>query len=152
MPPFFFSPTDLFYVASGCTNQARTAEPTRLTLRCFCKSFNGGFNDPAHLGDLPVGNKPADGNGILINLTGQARWQPFATWMIRLLSKCLTEGTLCVEGLLNVPFVISACSLLCYGDADLHMVSGSCFTYHFSLLIYSMTLFIHFLVIIFLIC
>ncbi|EXB24045.1 Serine/threonine-protein kinase ATR [Morus notabilis] len=116
---------DLFYVASGCTACASTAEHTKLTLRCFCKSFNGVFNDPTHIGDLPVGNKPADGIGILINLTGKARWQPFATWMIRLLAKCLTEG-ICVEGLINVPFVISACSLLCYGDADLQM---ACFDF-----------------------
>lgn len=128
MPLFFFPffPTDIFYVASGCAACASTAEHTKLTLRCFCKSFNGVFNDPTHLGDLPVGNKPADGIGILINLTGKARWQPFATWMIRLLAKCLTGG-ICVEGLINVPFVISACSLLCYGDADLQMVSDNFF-------------------------
>lgn len=43
------------------------------------------------------------------------------------MNKCLTEGTLYVEGLVNSPFVSSACTFLCYGDADLQMV-GSIFT------------------------
>ncbi|XP_022748509.1 serine/threonine-protein kinase ATR-like isoform X3 [Durio zibethinus] len=54
------------------------------------------------------------------------RWQLFATWIIKLVSKCLTEGTLYVEGLINTSFVCAACSLLCYGDADLHM---ACFDF-----------------------
>ncbi|PON40311.1 Coatomer beta subunit [Trema orientale] len=117
---------DVFYVASCCADHASIAEPTRVTLRCFSKSFNGISNDPAHLGDLPACNKPTDGTGILINLTGKERWQPFATWMIRLLAKCLTEGTLYVEGLIDVSFVMAACSLICYGDSDLHV---ACFDF-----------------------
>lgn len=115
------------YVASLCADNARGTVSTGLTLRCFCKSFDGIFSDPAHLGDLPASNKPVDGTGILINLTGKLRWQPFATWMIKLLGKCLTEGTLYVEGLIDVPFIMAACSLLCYGDADMHMVGNNCF-------------------------
>ncbi|XP_062086906.1 serine/threonine-protein kinase ATR isoform X2 [Humulus lupulus] len=117
---------DIFYVASCCTDHASIAEPTRLTLRCFFKSFDEISNDPAPLGDLPACNKPTDGTGILINLSGKERWQLFATWMIRLLAKCLTEGTLYVEGLINVSFVMAACSLLCYGDVDLHV---ACFDF-----------------------
>ncbi|XP_056170174.1 serine/threonine-protein kinase ATR isoform X2 [Syzygium oleosum] len=54
------------------------------------------------------------------------RWQYFATWMVKLLSKCLTEGTVFVEGLLSLSFVSSACCLLCYGDGDLQM---ACFDF-----------------------
>ncbi|RZR96261.1 hypothetical protein BHM03_00025245 [Ensete ventricosum] len=43
-------------------------------------------------------------------------------WTIRLVNKCLMEGTLYVEGLVNVSFAYAVCSLLCYGDATLHMV------------------------------
>nr|XP_048336390.1 serine/threonine-protein kinase ATR-like isoform X3 [Ziziphus jujuba var. spinosa] len=117
---------DILYVASLCADNTSNTVSTGLTLRCFCKSFDGIFSDPAHLGDLPASNKPVDGTGILINLTGKLRWQPFATWMIKLLGKCLTEGTLYVEGLIDVPLIMAACSLLCYGDADLHM---ACFDF-----------------------
>ncbi|KAG7975717.1 hypothetical protein I3843_06G113400 [Carya illinoinensis] len=86
----------------------------------------GILSDPAHLGDLPESNKASDGAGIMINLTGKRRWRPFATWIIKLLSKCLTEGTLYVEGLIHASFVSAACSLLCYGDADLQM---ACFDF-----------------------
>ena len=124
-------------MASSCADQASIAEPTKLTLRCFLNSFNEISNDPAHFGDLPACNKPTDGSGILINLTGKERWQLFATWMIKLLSKCLTEGTLYVEGLINVSFVMAACSLLCFVDADLHMVGCHYFMLEFSILINS---------------
>ncbi|KAL5561258.1 hypothetical protein UlMin_031005 [Ulmus minor] len=117
---------DLMYVASLCADGSSTTESTRLTLRCFCKSFNGIFDDPSHIGHLAACNKPIDGSGILINVMGKARWQPFATWMIKLLTRCVREGTLYVEGLINVSFVMAACSLLCYGDADLHM---ACFDF-----------------------
>ncbi|KAF9601548.1 hypothetical protein IFM89_020376 [Coptis chinensis] len=67
---------------------------------------------------------PKDGPGILIDITDKPRWQLFATWTIKIMSKCLTEGTLYVEGLINASFVSSACALLCYGDATLHMSGG----------------------------
>ncbi|PQQ14473.1 serine/threonine-protein kinase ATR isoform X1 [Prunus yedoensis var. nudiflora] len=117
---------DILYVASVCADVSNIMESTKLTLKCFCESFNAILDDPDHLGDLPASNKLNDGIGILINLTGKIRWQPFATWMIKLLGKCLTEGTLYVEGLINVSFVTAVCSLLCYGDADVHM---ACFEF-----------------------
>lgn len=110
------------YVALLCADNSNIGESTRLTLKCFCETFIGIFSDPAHIGDLPESNKPSDGAGIMINLTGKRRWRPFATWIIKLLSKCLMEGTLYVEGLIHASFVSAACSLLCYGDADLQMV------------------------------
>ncbi|XP_050363920.1 serine/threonine-protein kinase ATR [Argentina anserina] len=112
---------DLFCVASVNADKSSFTESSRVTLKCFCESFNGILDDPSHLGDLPDSIKPVDDTGILIDLTGNTRWQPFATWMIKLIGKCLTEGTLYVDGLVNMPFVMAACSLLCYGDADLHV-------------------------------
>lgn len=95
-----------------------------MSVNCFCDSLNGVSSDPPLLSDIPACSKPANGYGILIDLTGKSRWQPFATWIIKLLSKCLTEGTLYVEGLINTSFVVAACTLLCYGDANLHMVGS----------------------------
>ena len=115
-----FTFADILHVASLCLHHAGVdGSLSRLTLKCFCDSF-------FQIEDLPATHKPADGRGLLIDLSGQARWQPFATWILKLLSKCLTEGTLYVEGLIGASFVSAVCSLLCYGDADLHMVcSGS---------------------------
>ncbi|CAL5376955.1 unnamed protein product [Camellia sinensis] len=117
---------DLLYIASLCANESSITVSRKVSLKCFCESFNGISSDPALLSDLPPCSKAADGLGVLINLTGKQRWQPFATWVIRLISKCLTEGTLYVEGLINVSFVSAACTLLCYGEADLHM---ACFDF-----------------------
>ncbi|AES62926.2 Serine/Threonine-kinase ATR-like protein [Medicago truncatula] len=99
---------DILHVASLSDGSSR------VMVKCFSKTFSG-------VEDLPPANKPVDGCGLLIDLTGKSRLQPFATWILKLLSKCLTEGTLCVEGLIHASFVSSACSLLCYGDSDLHM-------------------------------
>ena len=125
--------TDILYVASLYVDNSNNMESASLNLKCFCESFAGIFSDPDHLGDLPASNKPADGVGIMINLTGKRRWRPFATWIIKLINKCLTDGALYVEGLIDVSFVSAACSLLCYGDADLHMVGSN--SYKFLLLV-----------------
>ena len=105
-------------------DKASITESIRVSIKCFSKSFIGISGDQALLGDLPTSFKLIDGLGIMINLTEKSRWQPFATWIIKLLNKCLTEGTLYVEGLVNSSFVSSACTLLCYGDADLQMVGS----------------------------
>lgn len=111
-------------MASLFADEPSNTVSSKVSLKCFCESFNGISSDPAHLSDLPPSSKTSDGPGVLINLTGRKRWQPFATWVIKLICKCLTEGTLYVEGLVNVSFVSAACSLLCYGDSDLHMVGS----------------------------
>ncbi|KAI7737858.1 hypothetical protein M8C21_021330 [Ambrosia artemisiifolia] len=90
-------------------------------MRCFSCSLSGISSDSIVLGDIPICNNTVDGVGIMINLTGLTRWQPFATWIIRVSCKCLTEGALNVEGLINMPFVLAACKLLCYRDAALQM-------------------------------
>ncbi|MED6179822.1 hypothetical protein PIB30_004466 [Stylosanthes scabra] len=112
---------DVVHVASLCLHHASNdgSSTFKFTLKCFCGLLSG-------IGDLPALLKPVDGDGLLIDLSGQARWQPFATCILKLISKCLTEGTLYVEGLIDVSFVSAACSLLCYGDADLHM---ACFDF-----------------------
>ncbi|XP_048234616.1 serine/threonine-protein kinase ATR isoform X1 [Ricinus communis] len=117
---------DLLYAASLSVEAKNIPVSATVTLKCFCKSFAGVLSDPTCLSDVPAISKPQDGSGILINITSKKRWQPFATWMIKLISKCLTEGTLYVEGLINMSNVWAACSLLCYGDADLHM---ACFDF-----------------------
>ncbi|XP_059653895.1 serine/threonine-protein kinase ATR [Cornus florida] len=119
---------DLLYVGSVC-DKTKITESSKVYLKCFCKSFTGICDEPAQgalLSDLPACSKPANGYGVLINLTGKQRWQPFATWVIKLICKCITEGTLYVEGLINASFVSAACTLLCHGDADLHM---ACFDF-----------------------
>ncbi|KAI3815576.1 hypothetical protein L1987_15248 [Smallanthus sonchifolius] len=110
---------DILTIASVSNN---TNKPElEVSLRCFSESLSGISSDSIVLGDTSVCNNSVDNVGIMINLTGLTRWQPFATWMIRVSSKCLTEGALNVEGLINVPFVLATCKLLCYGDAALQM-------------------------------
>ncbi|KAL9238429.1 hypothetical protein vseg_012850 [Gypsophila vaccaria] len=110
---------DLICVASN------TIQPSQVSLRCFEKSFSGLSNNGGSL-DLPECNKPSEGHGILIDLTLKDRWLLFSTWIIRLLSKCLTEGTLFVEGLVTSSLITDVCHMLCYGDADLLM---ACFDF-----------------------
>ncbi|CAK7329438.1 unnamed protein product [Dovyalis caffra] len=117
---------DILHVASFSVENRSVPDSSRIKLKCFCKSFSGIFDDPACISDLPASSKPDDGAGVLINVMGTKRWRPFATWMIKLLSKCVTEGTLYVEGLISLANVSAACSLLCFGDADLHM---ACFDF-----------------------
>ncbi|XP_057769186.1 serine/threonine-protein kinase ATR isoform X2 [Salvia miltiorrhiza] len=104
----------------------RSGEPERLLLKSFCESFARICNHPALLGDDPDCNRPITEEGMLIDLAGRERLLAFATSTVKLLSKCLTEGTLYVEGLLDASCVLAVCKLLCFGDADLHM---ACFDF-----------------------
>ncbi|XP_031124475.1 serine/threonine-protein kinase ATR isoform X2 [Ipomoea triloba] len=112
---------DLVDVALVCERQCYKGS-RKVSLKCFTESFSGAWDEPSALCDLPQCCKADDSYGILINLTGNERCQLFASFAIKVLSKCLTEGTLYVEGLLNTSCVLAICKLLCYGDADLHMV------------------------------
>lgn len=120
----FFPSIDLLYAAPTFDGR-RTGEPKRLMLKSFCESFARIYNHPALLGDVPESatTLPFSGEGLLIDLTGRERLLAFATSTIKLLGKCLTEGTLYVEGLLDASCVLAVCKLLCFGDADLHMVN-----------------------------
>ncbi|XP_042464961.1 serine/threonine-protein kinase ATR-like isoform X2 [Zingiber officinale] len=117
--------TDVLYISSNCEKKSR-APSDRVSLKCFSESFSLILDCPVTFSELPVCCRPLDGPGVLIDLTDKKRWQPFAAWTIRLINKCLMEGTLHVEGLINVSFAYSICSLLCYGDATLHM---ACFDF-----------------------
>lgn len=112
---------DLLYAATIFDGR-RSAEPKRLLLKSFCESFARICNHPALLGDVPECNRPINGEGILIDLTERERLLALAMSTIKLLSKCLTEGTLYVEGLLDASCVLAVCKFLCFRDADLHMV------------------------------
>ncbi|XP_074312882.1 serine/threonine-protein kinase ATR isoform X2 [Silene latifolia] len=98
---------------------SNSKQPYRVPLRCFAKSFSRLFDSGGLLTDLPECNKPADGHGISIDLFLKERWRLFSTWTIRLLNKCLTEGTLYVDGLVTSSLVWDVCHMLCYDDAEL---------------------------------
>ncbi|KAI3924096.1 hypothetical protein MKW92_025362 [Papaver armeniacum] len=102
---------DLLYVASIFADSSTMTVSPVVSLQCLHKSF---------VGISGTCFRPTYGLGILIDLTDNQRWQPFATWTLKIISKCLTEGTLNVEGL------TMACTLLCYGDAASHM---ACFDF-----------------------
>ncbi|KAK1273836.1 Serine/threonine-protein kinase ATR [Acorus gramineus] len=117
---------DLVSVASLQKDKPGDVASSRVLLKCFHDSFSGISSFTSSFSEVPVCCRPTDGVGVMIDLTGKSRWQPFATWMIKLISKCLTEGTLNVEGLVNSVFMTSTCTLLCFGDAALHM---ACFDF-----------------------
>lgn len=116
-----FSFLDLLYATSICDDGGST-EPKRVLVKSFSESFARIRNEPALLGGLPDFNKPPYGEGLSVDLTGKERLLGFAASAVKLLSKCLTEGTLYVEGLLDASCVMAVCKLLCWGDDDLHMV------------------------------
>nr|XP_019711022.1 serine/threonine-protein kinase ATR isoform X1 [Elaeis guineensis] len=117
---------DILYIASIHASKSNATPSGRVSLKCCCESFAGISDSPALFSELPACCRPTDGPGVLVDLTDKLRWQTFAAWMIKLVGKCLTEGTLYVEGLVNISFVSAACTLLCYGNAALHI---ACFDF-----------------------
>ncbi|PKA50257.1 Serine/threonine-protein kinase ATR [Apostasia shenzhenica] len=98
----------------------------RVSLKCFSESLAKVSASSLLFSEIPVCCRPEDGEGIVVEIGSKTRWESFATWVIRLMCKCLTEGTLYLEGLMNSSVVSAACSLFCYGDAKLHM---ACFDF-----------------------
>ncbi|KAG0457231.1 hypothetical protein HPP92_022388 [Vanilla planifolia] len=114
---------DVSYIAS----LHRGSVPSeKVSLKCFSESFAEISLSPSLFGEIPACCRPKDGVGIVVDLGDKSRWHCFASWVIKLLSKCLNDGTLYVEGLMNRSFVYATTSLLCYGDATLHM---ACFDF-----------------------
>ncbi|KAL1193295.1 Serine/threonine-protein kinase ATR [Cardamine amara subsp. amara] len=116
---------DMQPIASHHSNEPELCE-SHIPFRCFCMSFSAIWGDSCRLCDLPDTNKPTDGDGLVLNLLGAKRWQPFATCILKLICKCLTEGTLYVEGLIHTSFVKAACSLVSCGGTDVQM---ACFEF-----------------------
>ncbi|KAM7257739.1 hypothetical protein ACFE04_013480 [Oxalis oulophora] len=117
-----FAIQDLLYAQSLCIS-----ESSQVRIKCFCQFFHGIFTHPNCLCQLPPNIKPIDAStGILIDITGNKRWNSFATWIVKLLSKCLTDGTHYVQGITTISNVTATCSLLCSGDTNLQM---ACFDF-----------------------
>lgn len=116
------NPTDVQYVASKHAESPTGVLPGRFLVKCLCGSFSDILDSPGIFSELPDSCQPKNGPGMLVDLTGDTRWRPFATSFIKLVNKCLTDGALYVEGLVNKSFVSAACSVLCYGDESLHKV------------------------------
>lgn len=95
-----------------------------VSLRCFSKSL-AGISGVAELNDFALHSGSTVGSGILIDLTDKHRWQFLTIWILKLIQKCLTEGTSYVQGLINMLFLNNVCILFHFGDADVHMVSHS---------------------------
>ncbi|KAL6873568.1 hypothetical protein ACP4OV_013650 [Aristida adscensionis] len=113
---------DVLCVASLHGQNPGGVPPGRCLLKCLCGSFSDIWDSPGLFSELPTSCQPKNGPGVLVDLTGDARWRPFATSLIKLVNKCLTDGTLYVDGLVTMSFVSAACSIICYGDESLHMV------------------------------
>ncbi|KAL6603454.1 hypothetical protein ACP70R_043815 [Stipagrostis hirtigluma subsp. patula] len=112
----------VLYVASMHYRIPGGVLPGRCSVKCLCGCFSDIWDSPGNFSELPTSCQPKNGPGVLVDLTGDARWRPFATWLIKLVNKCLTDGTLYVDGLVNMSFVSAACSILCYGDESLQKV------------------------------
>uniref|UniRef100_J3MHR6 Serine/threonine-protein kinase ATR n=1 Tax=Oryza brachyantha TaxID=4533 RepID=J3MHR6_ORYBR len=91
----------LYVVASMHEERANGVLNERYLVKCLCGSFSDILDSPGIFSDLPDSCQPKNGTGVLIDLT---------------------DGTLYVEGLVNMPFVSAACSIICYGDESLHKV------------------------------
>ncbi|MQL84785.1 hypothetical protein Taro_017301 [Colocasia esculenta] len=117
---------DILNVAAGGANETQSPKFSRILLKSFQESFAGIADTPALLGELPACCRPPSSPGVLVDITGKERWQSLATWTVRLIIKCLTEGTRYVTGLVKPSFVYATCNLLCYGDENLHM---ACFDF-----------------------
>lgn len=96
-----------------------------VSLKCFSKSLAGISGVAGSINDLTLHVGSIVGSGVLIDLTDKQSWQLLTIWILKLIQKCLTEGTSYVQGLVNLIFLNNVCTLFHFGDANVHMVRGS---------------------------
>lgn len=122
---FSYSMADILSVASFYATESDFTASTALSITCFGKSFSEVYSNSsvAPFCDLPDHSKAPNSPVILIDITGDTRWQPFANWILMLLNRCLIENRFQVEGLITSSFISRCCGLLCYGDGLLQRVS-----------------------------
>ena len=77
---------------------------------------------PPSLCGLPSCWTPPHGPGLLLDVTGIMRWQPLAKWTVKLLTRCISESALHVEGLLTSSFLTAVGAMFSYGDGQLQKV------------------------------
>ncbi|KAJ7539120.1 hypothetical protein O6H91_11G077400 [Diphasiastrum complanatum] len=118
---------DLVSVASFFATPTTFVSCTSISIHCFRSAYTkiGGLESDPSLPlfcSLPSYWTPPDGQGLLVDVTGEARWLPLAEAMINLVSCCMTEGALHIEHLIMPSTMIALGTLLCYGESKLHKV------------------------------
>ena len=115
--------SDLVYVASVCVPSISSKQRSQLCIKCFCEVYAQLDSDSKQsFCELPSYWRAKDGPGLLLDVTGNARWQPLAEWTMKLLMRILSEGMLHVEGLITPSFIASIGNLICFGDSSLQKV------------------------------
>ncbi|XP_057837480.1 serine/threonine-protein kinase ATR isoform X2 [Cryptomeria japonica] len=119
---------DLLSVASFYATESDFTASTALSITCFGKSFLEVYSNSsaAPFCDLPNHSKAPNSPAILIDITGDTRWQPFANWILMLLNRCMIESRFQVEGLITSSFISKCCGLLCYADG---LLQRACFDF-----------------------
>jgi serine/threonine-protein kinase ATR len=134
---------DLVSVASFYAAPTSFTVCTSVSLQCYLGAYSaiqngseaGGSGYLPPLCKIPSCWTPPQGPGLLIEVSGDTRWLPLAEWTLQLLTRCLTEVAIHVEGLLTPSFLTTVGCLLSYGDSQLHMVV---FSYCLCSLLYSL--------------
>jgi len=122
-----FDPADILSVASFYSSPASSTVCTSMSLQCYTGAYATlcaipTEDMPPPLCSLPSCWTPAHGPGLLVDVTGVMRWQPLAKWTLKLLTRCVSESALFVEGLLTTSFLTAVGALLSYGDPHLQKV------------------------------
>lgn len=122
-----FVVADILSVASFYSSPASSTVCTSISLQCYTGAYAtlraiAAEDLPPPLCSLPSCWTPPHGPGLLVDVTGVMRWQPLAKWTLKLLTRCVSESALLVEGLLTTSFLTAVGALLSYGDGHLQKV------------------------------
>ncbi|KAG6548304.1 hypothetical protein Mapa_010357 [Marchantia paleacea] len=120
---------DLVSVGLFYANPSSCSTVTNVSVHCYPRAYSelSSASDAANAPELLCGIaatwKSREGPGLLIDVTGQSRWQTLAKWTIKLLGRCLLEGALLVEGLVTSSFLSAVGSFFCHNSPLLHKES-----------------------------
>jgi serine/threonine-protein kinase ATR len=126
--------SDLVSVASSSVSSITFSQKPRVCIKCFCEVFAQIESDVKQaFSEVPLCWRAKDGPGLLLDVTGNDRWQPLAEWTMKLLGRILSEGMLHVEGLFTSSFISSIGNLICLGDSSMQKVDLIMIVYLYTL-------------------
>ncbi|XP_024518074.1 serine/threonine-protein kinase ATR [Selaginella moellendorffii] len=114
---------DLASVGSFFSPPTRVTSPATISVNCFQESFSclRGKRDGDRFLALSCWES-SNAPGLSIDVTGKARWEPLAVYVIKLLTHFFTEDSFHVRGLVTPCFMFAIGTIMCYGSSNLHKV------------------------------
>eukprot|EP00897_Mesotaenium_endlicherianum_P000569 jgi/Mesen1/10512/ME000083S10013 len=121
---------DLVSVASFFSTSSAFTDSTSISIYGLLEAFNvsdksshktpaTSQQDNVDAPTVPDSWHPPRGSGVLIDVTGNIRWQPLAVWIVKFIGWCISDRPRSIQGILTSTTLTALKELVYYGNSTL---------------------------------